>query len=352
MENDENIYRINLEKSITASALIYDLSTYLEMDDTKNKKILLQMNDIDLNVAQLKSIRSLINSINSSLSFISTKSQITKESAMALEIIITDEDVDKTMLEPEKTYMTVDELLEEKEENLVEEVKEADVKSSIISIETEDFSNQDAQDALEALFEEKQTVDNTNVDVKNESEVVEKDDKKNEEKSDLIDPLDRIYETEKTLESIMNVKDSTEDVEDNKGIEYYKNLDNEFTEDDLEIDTLQTMYIKHTLRSGQVVNFDGNVVIIGDCHTGSEVHATGDITVWGVLSGIAQAGSNGNIKAKIRALKMNAIQLRIADSFARKPDALNSVLMEKTNTFTPEEARFIDGNIVIFKVND
>ena len=29
-----------------------------------------------------------------------------------------------------------------------------------------------------------------------------------------------------------------------------------------------------------------------------------------------------------------------------------NILMEKTNEFTPEEARFIDGDIVIFKIND
>ena len=110
MDNDENIYRINLRNALTASNLIYDLSSYLEKDEAKNKKIFLQMNDIDLSVAQLKSIRSLINSINSSLSFISTDSNMTKESAMALEIVIANEDTSlSAKLEPEKTYKTLDE---------------------------------------------------------------------------------------------------------------------------------------------------------------------------------------------------------------------------------------------------
>ena len=106
------------------------------------------------------------------------------------------------------------------------------------------------------------------------------------------------------------------------------------------------------MRSGQIVNYDGNVVIIGDCHPGSEVIASGDITVWGILSGIAHAGAKGNERAKVRALKMNAIQLRIAKHYARKPDGMNTIFPERTSTFTPEEARVINNEIVIFKIND
>ncbi len=372
MENDENIYRINLQSSMTASNLIYDLSSYLEKEETKNKKIFLQMSDIDLNVAQLKSIRSLINSINSSLSFISTKSEVTKASAMALEIVIANEDTTlNTKIEPDKTYKTLDEIIEEKTEPI--EDKAGD-KSSVISIETDKFTQKDAQNALESIFEEKPSEDNTENEKEtkedNPYEIKEVDEDKETSAEDTAEikntadnnqnkeemekeenPLDSIFENQNKFDEILNANESTEDVSA-LNIEYYKNLDNEFTEEDLEIDNLPTMYVRHTLRSGQVINYEGNVVIIGDCHTGSEVHATGDITVWGILSGIAHAGSLGNVRAKIRALKMNAIQLRIADSYARKPDVLNTVLMEKTNVFTPEEARCIDGDIIIFKIND
>ena len=49
---------------------------------------------------------------------------------------------------------------------------------------------------------------------------------------------------------------------------------------------------------------------------------------------------------------MNAIQLRIANCYSRRPDSLNTVFVEKTNSFTPEEARIINGEIVVFKIND
>ena len=39
MDNDENIYRINLRNALTASNLIYDLSAYLEKDEAKYNKI-------------------------------------------------------------------------------------------------------------------------------------------------------------------------------------------------------------------------------------------------------------------------------------------------------------------------
>ncbi len=113
----------------------------------------------------------------------------------------------------------------------------------------------------------------------------------------------------------------------------------------------KTLYLKQNFRSGQTVSFDGNLVIIGDCHSGSEIIASGDITVWGILSGIAHAGAGGNENASIRALKINAIQLRIAAFFARKPDKLEIEKIEKTNSFVPEEAKVVNGDIVIYALN-
>ena len=113
--------------------------------------------------------------------------------------------------------------------------------------------------------------------------------------------------------------------------------------------TLPTLYLNQTLRSGQTVNYEGNILIIGDAHPGSEIIADGDITVWGILGGIAHAGSKGNITAKVRALKLNAIQLRIAGLYARRNDTLNVPYVQKTNEFTPEEAQIEEGKIVIYK---
>lgn len=119
-----------------------------------------------------------------------------------------------------------------------------------------------------------------------------------------------------------------------------------------EAEKLPTLYIQRTLRSGQSLKSEGNIVIIGDVNPGAEVIAKGDITVWGVLGGIAQAGSDGNNYSRIRALKLNAIQLRIGEIFARRPDTVNVPYVQKTDSFIPEEARVSRKHIVIYKLHE
>lgn len=103
----------------------------------------------------------------------------------------------------------------------------------------------------------------------------------------------------------------------------------------------QVLYLKQNLRSGQSVTHKGHLVIFGDVNPGAEVVAEGDITVWGALRGIAHAGSNGNEKAEIRALRLHPIQLRIAHSIARSPDK------PKSGALVPETARVVNGQIRI-----
>ena len=54
--------------------------------------------------------------------------------------------------------------------------------------------------------------------------------------------------------------------------------------------------------------------------------------------------------ANIRALKLNAIQLRIAGYYASRRDIANIPYIQKTNEFTPEEARVINNQIVTNKI--
>ena len=130
-------------------------------------------------------------------------------------------------------------------------------------------------------------------------------------------------------------------------------------EDDAEIkkqmkenEKLPTLYVQRTLRSGQSLKSDGNVVIIGDVNPGAEIIAKGDITVWGVLGGIAHAGAEGSAYSRIRALKLYAIQLRIGDVVARRPDTVNIPYVQKSEFFTPEEARISRKHIVIYKLHE
>lgn len=78
--------------------------------------------------------------------------------------------------------------------------------------------------------------------------------------------------------------------------------------------------INKNLRSGQNVEHDGDVLIIGDVNPGSYVTASGNIIVMGILSGIVHAGAGGDDGAFVIALKLKPQQLRIARWITRPPD--------------------------------
>lgn len=103
----------------------------------------------------------------------------------------------------------------------------------------------------------------------------------------------------------------------------------------------RTKFIKNTVRSGQKICFNGNVVVIGDVNSGAEVVATGNIVVMGVLRGVAHAGSNGNKRAFVCSYMLQPSQLRIADIISRSPDDY------KGKPKTPEIAKIKDNLIVI-----
>ncbi len=162
-------------------------------------------------------------------------------------------------------------------------------------------------------------------------------------------------EVETALDKIFGDNDFDEEEPEVKEMEeIYAEIEEDDDEETLEMkkeaEKLPTLYIKKTIRSGQSITSDGNLVIIGDVNPGAEVAAKGDITIWGILGGIAHAGKEGNTQARIRALKMNAIQLRIADVFARRPDGVNTPFIQKTNEFEPEEAKIYKKNIIINKL--
>lgn len=80
-----------------------------------------------------------------------------------------------------------------------------------------------------------------------------------------------------------------------------------------EIATSETKFHKGSLRSGQRMEFEGSLVIIGDVNPGAEVIAGENIVVLGELRGLAHAGAKGNRDAVIEAVEIEATQLRIAD---------------------------------------
>jgi septum site-determining protein MinC len=80
--------------------------------------------------------------------------------------------------------------------------------------------------------------------------------------------------------------------------------------------------VAKVIRSGQVLEIVGDLLLIGDVNPGGTVKATGNIFIMGTLKGIAHAGSDGNDEAVIAASVMKPSQLRISDCFNRAPDQL------------------------------
>ena len=80
-----------------------------------------------------------------------------------------------------------------------------------------------------------------------------------------------------------------------------------------EIKASETTFYKGSLRSGQKIEFEGSVVVLGDVNAGAEVIAGENIVIMGLLRGLAHAGAKGNRKAVIAANGIDCPQIRIAD---------------------------------------
>lgn len=78
--------------------------------------------------------------------------------------------------------------------------------------------------------------------------------------------------------------------------------------------------VARVVRSGQVLQVPGDLLLIGDVNPGGTIIAGGNIFVLGVIRGIAHAGYDGNQEAVVVASKLTPSQLRIAECFNRAPD--------------------------------
>ena len=299
----------------------------MEHPDVKGKNICLKLGSLDLKQSQLLSIKALIESMDASIAFIDTDSEQTEASAVSLGIIVSEvsDNVEPAVTcEPDENLKEEEVVVKTETEAPQEEVVEnktvevhADIPTSSSPIET--------TEGIEDTYEEET--------MQELSEVIH------------ADTFGTDFETLAANEGLIKNEDTSKYILLDTGDVLPQGAE----ENTVNTESLPTLYINQTLRSGQTVSYEGNILIIGDAHPGSEIVATGDITVWGILGGIAHAGSLGNVTAKVRALKLNAIQLRIAGLYARRNDTLNVPYVQKTNEFTPEEAQIEEGKIVIYK---
>lgn len=101
-----------------------------------------------------------------------------------------------------------------------------------------------------------------------------------------------------------------------------------------------------TLRSGEILEFSGNIVVLGDMNPGSIVKAEGNIVVIGTLNGVAHAGTKGNDEAFIVASNMNPFQLKI-DEVLFKNYSSNILFRSKQIVRNKNNIAYLKNNILI-----
>ncbi len=79
-------------------------------------------------------------------------------------------------------------------------------------------------------------------------------------------------------------------------------------------------FYKGTLRSGQQLEAQTSLIVLGDVNPGAKVIATGNIVVLGALKGTAYAGADGDDSCFVAALDMNPMQIKIGDYIGRSAD--------------------------------
>lgn len=354
----ENGFIVDVSNAGKTSEIIYELSRILDLPDAQSKRVCLKLGSVDLTPTELTSIKALVESMNSEIEFVTTSSNATAESANELDIKV-------SVLEnkvPTPEFNADQEKVNKELEKALDKIfgdEGSEIKTFGHAPDLKDEIPEPVQEIKTEVAEEVQE----ETEAEKTSETIEMTEKEPVEQS--IEKVEEVKEVKEVgQEAEQNIEQTTENFDDfNNALESANKIEGEeieeidFTLEDVrkqlrETEKLPTLYIQRTLRSGQSISSDGNIVIIGDVNPGSEIIAKGDITVWGVLGGIAHAGSQGNSYARIRALKMNAIQLRIADVFARRPDSANIPYIQKTDTFVPEEACVRKKQIFIHKIHE
>ncbi len=350
---DNEFFVVDMASCSSTGEIINSLSLALETLNHSGKKIVLKLNDSQLNQSQLLSIQSLITSYGCILDTIETLNEQTAQVAQNMNILV---------------QKPIEKRVEDKyHDDVNQEFKTFSMNMpSDNSIAVKDVNGLHFEADLDEIQRRQDSI-NINSDLVkagiNPQGTFSQVQQQAEAKYSSVDEIQNINDT--FMNSSLAL-DETENLAKNSIGVYKKAYDENIPEDDtweevdfyetptndpVVSDSKNTTYINQTLRSGQILESDGNVVIIGDCHPGSEIRALGDITVWGVLSGIAHAGCKGNLNARVRALKLNAVQLRIGNCYSRRPDGTNIPYIIRSSIFTPEEARVVDGEIMLFKIN-
>ena len=109
-------------------------------------------------------------------------------------------------------------------------------------------------------------------------------------------------------------------------------------------------FYRGTLRSGQVIESETSVIILGDVNPGAKVISSGNVIILGSLKGTVYAGVSGEASSFVVALEMQPMQIRIGDYIARASDD-NNKKIRKVKKPETKIAFVEDGNIYIEPLN-
>lgn len=104
-------------------------------------------------------------------------------------------------------------------------------------------------------------------------------------------------------------------------------------------DNPDAMIINATLRSGQKIETENSIVLVGDLNSGAELVAGGDVIVLGTMRGVVHAGAFDETGGGrfIFALDLRPTQLRIGSVISRGAESKNTVA----------EIAYVDGNSIV-----
>ena len=103
----------------------------------------------------------------------------------------------------------------------------------------------------------------------------------------------------------------------------------------------ETTFHRGSLRSGQRIEVEGSIVVIGDVNSGAEVIAADNIAVIGNLRGLAHAGAKGNKDAVIAASSLDVVQIRISN-IVREIDREEESIIDHAFVYVDEDKIVIE----------
>ena len=123
-----------------------------------------------------------------------------------------------------------------------------------------------------------------------------------------------------------------------KAVEQYQNFDSD------EQDRNLGQFYKGSLKSGQVLETDSSIIILGDVHPGANVISKKDIIIIGGLYGNAYAGGNGEMGHYIIALDVSAECLKVDNHRYENPKTPKWPIRPK---FKPQIAHVVNDVVVL-----